>query len=485
MSFSEDLLLWTGGYVLLLLVLGGFGRRALRERTLTDFYLANRGIGFFVLLLTLFATQYSGNSMSGFPGQTYRQGLVYVMTVTFMVGIVSGYLLFAPRLFTLSRQRGYVTPCDFLTDRYASPWLHYLAALIFILSLFNFLLAQLMAMGHAFAGLTEGRIPFATAVVGGAAVILVYELLGGMRAVAWTDVLQGLLLMVGMLVIALLLVAEVGTPAAVIARIAAQAPEKLEVASGQVCASWLSNFLLLALGAPLYPQAIQRVYAARRLGDLKRALITMAWLPLIAVTTVVFVGAVGILLFPGLSGVEADQITFRVLRFLVQEQAHAYYPVLIVMLAVVAAIMSTADSCLLSISSILSKDLVARLRRLPPEEAERLSWSTPLSSGLVLALLVSLALLRPATLWGLLVIKFELLIQLSPAFVLGTLHSPEHPRAFNASDILRGLAVGALLALGLYATGHSQVYGFHAGTLGVAANYLTAAASRSWRCRQL
>jgi hypothetical protein len=39
--------------------------------------LAGRSIGFTVLLLTLFATQYSGNSLSGFPGQTYREGVAY------------------------------------------------------------------------------------------------------------------------------------------------------------------------------------------------------------------------------------------------------------------------------------------------------------------------------------------------------------------------------------------------------------------------
>ena len=103
-DFSHDIVWWSLGYVLLLLALGIAGRRAMRERTLSDFYLAGRNIGFFVLILTLFATQYSGNSMSGFPGQTYRRGLSYMMSVTFMIGIVAGYTLFAPRLFSIARR---------------------------------------------------------------------------------------------------------------------------------------------------------------------------------------------------------------------------------------------------------------------------------------------------------------------------------------------------------------------------------------------
>ena len=88
-------------YVALLLLLGYLGRRARRAKTLSDHFLAGRNIGFLILLLTLFATQYSGNSLSAFPGRTYRTGLENVSMVVFMISIVAGYLLFAPRLFEL------------------------------------------------------------------------------------------------------------------------------------------------------------------------------------------------------------------------------------------------------------------------------------------------------------------------------------------------------------------------------------------------
>ena len=153
-------------YVLMLLGLGVFGRRAMRDPSLQEFYLAGRSIGLVVLLLTLFATQYSGNSLSGFPGKTYRSGLSYIMSVGFMVAIVSGYLLFAPRLVALARRKKFLTPTDYLRDRFGSPLLCYTSALIFAVTLCNFLLAQLMAMGHSLAGLTDGRIPYWAGVAG-------------------------------------------------------------------------------------------------------------------------------------------------------------------------------------------------------------------------------------------------------------------------------------------------------------------------------
>jgi len=218
-SIGHDTIAWGTGYIVVLLVLGMLGRRARRTDTLSDHFLAGRSLGFVVVLFTLFATQYSGNSLSGFPGKTYREGLAYFMSVTFMVGIVAGYLLFAPRLFRLARSRGYITPTDYLADRFGNPVLNALSATIFVLALGNFLLAQLMAMGHATSGLTGGTVGYAEGVIGGAIVILIYELMGGMRAVAWTDVLQGVLLAIGLAIVIVLLMVEVGTPAAVIATI--------------------------------------------------------------------------------------------------------------------------------------------------------------------------------------------------------------------------------------------------------------------------
>jgi len=480
-DFGASVLVACGVYVALLFTLGALGRRAQRERSLSDFYLAGRSLGFVVLLLTLFATQYSGNSLSAFPGQTYREGLAYYMSVTFMTAIVATYLLFAPKLFAVSRRAKLVTPTDYLDHRFSSRALNYLSAAIFVLVLVNFLLAQLMAMGHAFSGLTNGRIPYAAGVVGGAVVILIYELLGGMRAVAWTDALQGLLLMGGLLMIVVLLLTIVGGPAEILARVGEVAPEKVEPPSWHTCRVWLSSMLLIGLGAPLYPQAIQRIYAARRLADLKRALAVMAFLPHVAITTVVAIGIVGITLFSGLEGEAADQITFRVLAYVVEERPYAYFPVLVIMMAVAAAIMSTADSCLLSLSSVLTKDVFARLRGVDSAGAEKLTGIGTITSIVVMAALAVVALQPLTTLWNLLVIKFEVLIQLSPAFLLGTRHDRSDPDGLAARDILAGMILGLVVALSLYFAGFRTWNGVHAGVIGLVVNYSAVLASRRVR----
>ncbi len=470
-----------GAYVAFLLLMGFWGRRSMRGATLSEFYLAGRSIGFLVLLLTLFATQYSGNSLSGFPGKTYRSGLSYFMSVTFMVGIIAGFLPIVPRLFARAREKKFLTPTDFLADRFASTTLNYFSAVIFAITLCNFLLAQLIAMGHSLSGLTDGRIPHWTGVVGGALVILVYECLGGMRAVAWTDAIQGLVLIVGLLLVVMLIVSAIGTPTEILAKVSEISPQKVDNPSFATCVTWLSTFLLLGLGGPLYPQAIQRVYAARRSGELRRALGVMAVIPLVAITTVVFVGLTGAALFPDLAPVESDRVTFKVLAYLVEVEPLAAVPVIMVMMGVLAAIMSTADSALLSLSSIFTKDFAARFLRLDGERVEKLARLGPVFSASILLVLGSIAVQPQLTLWRLLEIKFEILIQLSPAFVLGCAHDRGDAGAFTARDILPGMIVGLALALGLWAAGVKSLHGLHPGTLGVMVNYAVVLASRRLR----
>ena len=172
---------------------------------------------------------------------------------------------------------------------------------------------------------------------------------------------------------------------------------------------------------------------------------------------------------------------FWLLAHLVESHELAYYPVLLVLLvllAVVAAIMSTADSCLLSLVSILTKDFAARLRAPGVTGGGQVMRLTPVFSICTMSILVFLALFPLTTLWGLIVIKFEVLIQLSPAFVLGTLHSRGEDKAFTSRDILAGLAVGGVLTLLLYQSDLRSVYGLQPGVIGLCGNYLTVWLSR-------
>ena len=186
LPFGPGALIVVGVYVLSLLGIGAYAYSQRKENSLHDFFSRWQELwALLVLVLTLYATQYSGNTLLGFSGATYRQGLSFLVCVHFMTAIVVCYLLFAPRLYRLSREHNFLTPGDFVFHRFQSQFLRILVTLLMIYALCNFTLAQMRTLGTAFAGISQGRIPMWVGVVGLALVMLVYESLGGMRSVAW------------------------------------------------------------------------------------------------------------------------------------------------------------------------------------------------------------------------------------------------------------------------------------------------------------
>ena len=464
MPFGFGVTLAVSIYLLVILAIGYVARRARPTESLSEFYLAGRSLGGLVLLLTLYATQYSGNSLLGYPGEAYRLGFAWIMSVGFMTTIVVAYLFFAPRLYSQAKRFHYVTPGDWLDHRFGSPTLSLIANSLFVIAVGNYLLAQLMAMGHVIAGLTDQAVPYWMGVVVLTLVIIVYETMGGMRAVAWTDSMQGLMLLLG---IAGLLIAAVPSPSHLrdtTEWILSYQPEKAVVPTWSMCVTWFSSILLVGFSGAVYPHAIQRIYAARSTRALRRSLSLMVFMPLFTTFPVFLIGIISIRRFTNLGGVETDQVMPMLLRQWSSESTWMYAMAILVVVGIVAAIMSTADSVLLSISSILAKDFVGkRLLKDAPEETltrigKILSWA-------IMLVLVPIALSPRITLWGLIELKMEILAQVSPLFLLGLTW-----KRLTARAALAGMIAGTVVAGALFLGGYRMVAGVHAGLIGWGVN---------------
>ena len=200
---DSNALLSNGGIVFMsiylcsLILVGFWGRLKRKEESLSDFYLAGRNMGLFVLFLTLYATQYSGNTLVGYAGRAYREGYTVLVTVTFMMSVIGGYLLFAPKLYRISRKFKFITIGDYIQHRYNSRTLTLIAISLLIFAVGNYILTNLKAIGHIVEASTGGQIPFVYGVLGLSLIMVVYETLGGLRSVAWTDVIQGIILLLG------------------------------------------------------------------------------------------------------------------------------------------------------------------------------------------------------------------------------------------------------------------------------------------------
>jgi SSS family transporter len=460
-----DLGLWAlGGYFLLLVVVAEVARRARTDLTPADHFLAARHLGVFVLFLTLYATAYSGNSLLGYPGEAYRRGFSWIMATGFMMSIIVVFHALVPGLRPLAIRHGFVTPGDWLRYRFADErhagLLRTWIAVLMVVALANFLLAQLRAMGLVAHEFTGGALPYWVGVVALAGLILFYETLGGMRAVAWTDAVQGVLMLVGLGTLLAWLLGEAGGLATATRRIAEVRPEAVAVPPLRESANWLSSVLLLGLASVVYPQAIQRIYAARSGRTLRHAMALMTFMPLATTLVVTLIGLAAIPRLEHLGTIEADTVMPRLLAAWAAEGMGSALLAVLVFLGALAAIMSTADSVLLSLGSLVAQDLFGR----PRDDPATTAFGKRVAAA-VMVLTLALALGPPLTLWRLIELKMELLIQCVPAFLLAL-----HWRRLDARSALVGVVVGTAFAVVPSLAGVKRLAGFHVGVIGLGLN---------------
>jgi SSS family solute:Na+ symporter/sodium/pantothenate symporter len=284
--------------------------------------------------------------------------------------------------------------------------------------------------------------------------------------------MQGGILMLGFLMLLGLLVSRFGplTAATEIILASADAP-KIQRPEPQMLREWLSYILIIGIGGALYPHAIQRIYAAQTSRSLNLSLGVMAFLPFLTAFIAVIAGIYALAYVPGLEGADTDQVLGSLLRIVQADSAMGYAFVVLIFSAVLAALMSTADSAMLSISSMFTKDIYAVYFNRRATEAEltrigkRCSW-------IVVGGLSGLAILLKdqASLIGLIDRKFDLLVQLAPAFMLA-IHWPGLKRGPVLIGMVAGLGVSLLLAFGPFDfVVAGKVFGVHPGLYGLAVN---------------
>ncbi|MDA0334600.1 MAG: sodium:solute symporter family protein [bacterium] len=433
-----------GTYLMLLLALGILGYRKRQGESEEDYFLAGRNQGWVVSSLTIMATFFSSFALLGAPGMVYRDGIVFALfSLNVPVAGVAIYV-FGSRIRRIGRERGCLTPADMIVDHYGSPvGLRLLVALVGLLYAVPYVVIQIQAGGILSQQLFPGQDAFDTGACLLALITMVYVAVGGMRSVAWTDVLQGGLLVAGMLLAGTAVVAVLGGPGPFFAAVA-KLPAKSLSAPGTT-GRWTPELLFTAslfasLGSMIQPAQWMRFYAARSNDVLRRsALIFAAVLTLCFFFGVMLVGLGGQVLYPlvdaagayrttdagailpnlavGQTPGEFDQILVVVLKNHLPDLLGPAGVVLatLILVAIMAAAMSTADSNLHALSALITHDVYDQFVRPQASQRER-TWvgRALIAAVTVLALVLVLVGRRSASnplgmivILGLLAISFS------------------------------------------------------------------------------
>lgn len=356
-----------------------------------DYVLGGRNLPPWVAALSAGASDMSGWLVMGLPGAIYLSGLIEAwIAVGLTIGAYLNWLLVAPRLRAYTQvSRNSITVPSFFENRLrdSSRLLRILAGVVILVFFTLYISSGMVAGGVFFESSFNSEYLLGMLLVAG--VTLLYTLFGGFLGASFTDVVQGLMMVIALIVVPVAAVIAVGGFGEVGASVDALAPDHLSLIGGTALTGGvvltIVSGLAWGLGYFGQPHIIVRFMALRSPREAKSARrIGMTWM-IISLVGAVFSGIVGIA-YMSQQGIDLGDPETVVL-VMSQTLLHPFVAGL-VLAAVLAAIMSTISSQLIVASSALVEDLFKVVKKEPsPKLLVLLGRSTVLAVGVIAALL--------------------------------------------------------------------------------------------------
>ena len=317
-----------------------------------SYYLAGRSLAGPILLATMAATNFSAFTVYGASGAAYRIGLSFLPIMAFGTGFmaVSMYAL-GKRARALSVKHGAMTAPEMVFGQTGSKQAQKTMATVLVIATIPYLALQPRAAGIVVSALFGGPEWVGAVLV--TILVVAYTLTGGLKAVVRTDLAQGLIALILLWVGLILVVNDSGGLETAMDSVAASEPALLGREGSYTLLIWSCTLLLWFFADPMFPQLYQRLCAAESdadIGFMAKAYPAIAWL---AFLPPILIGALGHLEFSDLDRAGSDNI----LPMQIVESGGAWFGGLI-LVAGLAALMSTMDSQLLATGSLVTRDLL-------------------------------------------------------------------------------------------------------------------------------
>ena len=203
---SEITIGLVAAYMVFCVVVGIWAMR--RTRNSSDFFVAGRHLGPFVVALAVFSSTLSGFGFVGGPGLVYSSGMSSMwMVIVSSFGYAIGFFLIAKRIRMIAGVRNSLSLPDVIVARYDSQWVGGLTAVTILLGVMGYLATQILAMALVLQSILSATEMFAdislvTCVVWSLGVLIFYSATGGIVASVYTDVVQGsIMALAGLLIL--------------------------------------------------------------------------------------------------------------------------------------------------------------------------------------------------------------------------------------------------------------------------------------------
>lgn len=339
-----------------------------KTKGLADYYVGGRNMGGWVIGLSFFATYASTNSFVGFSGRTYAWGLPWLLFIPTAVAFsLFAWIAVAPRLRAFTAAMDSLTIPDFIGFRFDSTVARVFAALIVIAASFFYMTAVFKGIGNLLEVFLE--IPYRLSIVIVFFVVMTYTMIGGFISVVKTDSVQGVVMMFAAILLFTGTVNAAGGLGAAVEVRSQPGGEELFTWGGGVAIPVLIGTMVAGLVKfAVEPRQLSRFFALE--GD--KAIRTGMWVSSLTFAAVfsllIPVGIYARKIFP--TGIEDTDLVVPTLLSEVFGQGTSAF----LLVAMVAAAMSSLDSVLLVMASTTERDIVA-VARPGRSEAQEMFWT--------------------------------------------------------------------------------------------------------------
>jgi SSS family transporter len=354
MTTETIIFIGVGIYVTLMLAVGVYASK--KNDTAADFIVAGRRMPMFLCTATIIATWFGGGTMMGASGSAYDDGLLGVIADPFgssLALILIG--LFFARFYRRLRLMTYVELVEQRLGKVAAST----ATFTHVVSSIGWVAGSLLTFGLIFESLTG--TPMYVGVLGGAAIVVVYTMIGGLWAVALTDSIQVSIILVGIIILFVVVLIDVGGWSAISARIPDEAFRMLPLENtSERWLNYLRMWFIFGLADINSQSLLGRAMAAKSEHVAQNSFYFAGFGYLAFAMIPVTLGIIGSVTMPDLSNSES------VIPSLALKHLH---PVLVAVFvgAILAAIMSTCDSALHAAGSLVSRIFLPLVHKNPSD----------------------------------------------------------------------------------------------------------------------
>ena len=344
-------------YLVILVALALWSRS--ETHSLSGYFIAGKKLPFWVVAFSANATGESGWLLLGLTGMGYAVGAqAYWVVVGEIIGLTASWGLISRKLKKLGDETDSITIPDVLAAKFDDKLhlIRIIAVAIILIMVTTYVTAQMVATGKALSSFIGWD--YRSGVVIGAVIIIGYTFVGGYKAVSYTDVVQGILMLLGLILVPAAAIYASGGWSGVVSGLEHQDPKLLNMfaATGDGISGWVLILSFMAIGLPFLgvPQMLVRYMSARDDGEVRKARVMSIFVMIIYLVGAVTAGVAGRALFPGL---EDSETIFPTL-------SNNLFPEIIsglLLVVVLSAIMSTVDSLLLLSSSAVVRDTMQKI----------------------------------------------------------------------------------------------------------------------------